>query len=84
MGNCTGGYVSAVARGEVQLVGLYDSAGVCQLNIELQRDHDGWRPGEINTRFNGYGRGYENTPDAVRVIADQLAERLNSGQLSAR
>lgn len=78
MGNCTGGYVSSVARGEVQLVGLYDEDGVCQLNIELQRVEDGWRPGEINTRFNGYGYGYDNTPDDVRLIADQLAARLNS------
>jgi hypothetical protein len=84
MGNCTGGYVSAVAKGEVQLVGLYNDDGVCQLNVELKRDGDLWRPGEINTRFNGYGYGYDATPESVKVIADQLAERLNSSQPSAR
>lgn len=77
MGNCTGGYVSSVASGEIQLVGLYDKNGVCQLNIELQRDEDRWRPGEINTRFNGYRHGYENTPEEARVIGEALAELLN-------
>jgi hypothetical protein len=77
MGNCTGGYVSSVARGEVQLVGLYDKDGVCQLNVELKREEDWWQPGEINTRFNGYRHGYENTPEEARVIGDALAELLN-------
>ncbi len=77
MGNCTGGYVSSVARGEVQLVGLYDKDGVCQLNVELKREEDEWQPGEINTRFNGYRHGYENTPEEARVIGDALAELLN-------
>ncbi len=78
MGNCTSGYVSAVARGDVQLVGLYNEDGVCQLNVELRWGDDGWRPGEINTRFNGYAYGYENTPASVRGIADQLATRMNN------
>ena len=77
MGNCTGGYVSSVARGETQLVGLYDKDGVCQLNVELKREEDEWKPGEINTRFNGYRHGYENTPEEARVIGDALAELLN-------
>lgn len=77
MGNCTGGYVSSVARGEVQLIGLYDKGGVCQLNVELRREEDEWKPGEINTRFNGYKHGYENTPREARVIADDLAKLLN-------
>jgi hypothetical protein len=77
MGNCTGGYVSSVARGETQLVGLYDENGVCQLNVELKREENEWKPGEINTRFNGYRHGYENTPEEARVIGDALAELLN-------
>jgi hypothetical protein len=77
MGNCTGGYVSSVARGEIQLVGLYDKDGVCQLNVELQLEEDEWKPGEINTRFNGYRHGYANTPEEARVIGDALAELLN-------
>jgi hypothetical protein len=84
MGNCTGGYVSSVARGEVQLVGLYNKDGVCQLNVELRREEGVWKPGEINTRFNGYRHGYESTPEEARVIGDALAERLNSSQPSAR
>ena len=81
MGNCTSGYVSAVARGDVQLVGLYNEDGVCQLNIELRHENNSWRPGEINTRFNGYAYGYENTPESVKTIADQLAERMNNAAM---
>jgi hypothetical protein len=80
MGNCTAGYTSAVGRGEVQLVALDDANGQCMLNVELKWDtrEIRWVPGEINTRFNGYGYGYESTPESVKLIADQLAERLNN------
>jgi hypothetical protein len=80
MGNCTAGYTSAVGRGEVQLVALDDENGQCMLNVELKWDtrEIRWVPGEINTRFNGYGYGYESTPESVKSIADQLAERLNN------
>ena len=77
MGNCTDGFVSSVASGEIQLVGLYDKNGVCQLNVELQCVNNWWEPGEINTRFNGYGRKRENVPKRVKEIADWLALRLN-------
>jgi hypothetical protein len=81
MGNCTAGYASRVARGDTRLVGMYDEEGLCRLNVELAYDeHRGlWEPGEINTRFNGYGYGYESTPYAMQQIADQLAERMNEG-----
>jgi hypothetical protein len=81
MGNCTAGYASRVARGDTRLVGMYDEEGLCRLNVELAYDeYRGlWEPGEINTRFNGYGYGYESTPHAMQQIADQLAERMNEG-----
>ena len=81
MGNCTSGYTSSVARGDTRLVGMYDEEGRCRLNIELSyNDHRGrWEPGEINTRFNGYGYGYDATPEPMQKIADQLAERINEG-----
>jgi hypothetical protein len=84
MGNCTAGYTSAVGRGEVQLVALDDENGQCMLNVELKWNtrEVRWVPGEINTRFNGYGYGYENTPESVKSIADQLAERMNNGRTS--
>jgi hypothetical protein len=81
MGNCTSGYTSRVARGDTRLVGMYDEDGTCRLNIELSFDpYQGcWEPGEINTRFNGYGYGYDDTPFAMRQVADQIAERMNQG-----
>ena len=78
MGNCTAGYVEDVARGDVRLVGLYDEDGKCHLNVELERSGTGWRAGEINTRFNGYGYGYHNTPKRVQRIANQLVHRMNN------
>ena len=78
MGNCTNGYVQDVAIGDIRLVGLYDEDGRCHLNVELRLENDEWRAGEINTRFNGYGHGYENTPKRVQQIANQLAERMNN------
>jgi hypothetical protein len=80
MGNCTGGYTSRVARGDTRLVGMYDEEGLCRLNVELSYDdfRGRWVPGEINTRFNGYGYGYDATPEPMQQIADELAELLNS------
>ena len=78
MGNCTAGYVEDVARGDVCLIGLYDEDGTCHLNVALEHSWTGWRAGEINTRFNGYGFGYHNTPKRVKRIADQLAHRMNN------
>jgi hypothetical protein len=50
------------------------------LNVELSYDYNWgrWEPGEINTRFNGYGYGYSATPEPMKKIADELAELLNS------
>jgi hypothetical protein len=78
MGNCTAGYVGDVACGDVRLVGLYDEDGTCHLNVALEHSWTGWRAGEINTRFNGYGFGYHNAPKRVQRIADQLAHRMNN------
>jgi hypothetical protein len=80
MGNCTNGYTSAVGRGEVQLVALDDQNGQCVLNVELKWNtrEVRWVPGEINTRFNGYGYGYDATPESVKLVADLLAERMNN------
>jgi hypothetical protein len=81
MGNCTSGYTSRVARGDTRLVGMYDEDGRCRLNVELSYDdyRGRWEPGEINTRFNGYGYGYDATPEPMQEIADQLAELMNEG-----
>ena len=80
MGNCTAGYTNRVASGDTRLVGMYDEEGRCRLNVELSYDYNWgrWEPGEINTRFNGYGYGYSATPEPMKKIADELAELLNS------
>ena len=74
MGNCTAGYASFVASGDIVIAALDDASGRTKYNVSFRPVGDGtWHIGEINSRFNE-----GNVPDEVQRACEQLAESLVS------
>lgn len=69
MGNCTWSYKAQMEAGTYALLKLW--RGDSCYNAALLYNGGGWRPGEINSRFNAGG-----VPDDIRAATATLAARL--------